>query len=79
MLLTQVSGLFLTRIQDVVIGRYISVAAVGSYRIAWRMIELISQATIQPIVTVSSVTGTSARTTRSGSTMRSSHGGLVPF
>jgi len=56
MLLTQVSGLFLTRIQDVVIGRYISVAAVGSYRIAWRMIELISQATIQPIVTVSFVT-----------------------
>jgi O-antigen/teichoic acid export membrane protein len=56
MLLTQVSGLFLTRIQDVVIGRYISVAAVGSYRIAWRMIELIAQATIQPIVTVSFVT-----------------------
>ena len=56
MMLTQVLGLLLTRIQDVVIGRYISVAAVGTYRIAWRMIDLIAQTTIQPMVGVSFVT-----------------------
>ncbi len=56
MMLTQMLGLLLTRIQDVVIGRYISVAAVGTYRIAWRMIDLIAQTTIQPMVGVSFVT-----------------------
>lgn len=56
MMLTQVLGLLLTRIQDVVIGRYISVAAVGTYRVAWRMIDLIAQTTIQPMVGVSFVT-----------------------
>jgi hypothetical protein len=39
----QVLGLQLTRIQDVVIGRYISAAAVGTYRIAWHRIALIAQ------------------------------------
>jgi O-antigen/teichoic acid export membrane protein len=56
MMLTQVLGMLLTRIQDIVIGRYISVAAVGTYRIAWRMIDLIAQTTIQPLVGVSFVT-----------------------
>ena len=56
MMLTQVLGLLLTRIQDIVIGRYISLAAVGTYRIAWRMIDLIAQTTIQPMVGVSFVT-----------------------
>lgn len=56
MMLTQLLGVLLTRIQDIVIGRYISVAAVGTYRIAWRMIDLISQTTIQPMVGVSFVT-----------------------
>jgi O-antigen/teichoic acid export membrane protein len=56
MMLTQVLGILLTRIQDVVIGRYISVAAVGTYRVAWRMIDLIAQTTIQPMVGVSFVT-----------------------
>lgn len=56
MTLTQVMGLLLTRIQDIVIGTFISVAAVGSYRIAWRMIDLIAQMTVHPIVSVSYVT-----------------------
>ncbi len=56
MMLTQILGLLLTRMQDLVIGRFISVAAVGNYRIAWRMIDLIAQTTIQPLVGVSFVT-----------------------
>ncbi len=56
MMLTQILGLLLTRIQDVVIGRYISAAAVGTYRIAWRMIDMITQTTVQPMVVVSFVT-----------------------
>jgi hypothetical protein len=42
MTLTQVMGLLLTRVQDVVIGRCISVAAVDTYLIGWRMIDLIA-------------------------------------
>jgi O-antigen/teichoic acid export membrane protein len=56
MMLTQILGLMLTRVQDLVIARFISVSAVGSYRIAWRMIDLILQTTLQPIVSVSFVT-----------------------
>jgi O-antigen/teichoic acid export membrane protein len=56
MMLTQILGLLLTRIQDMVIGRYISAAAVGTYRIAWRMIDMIAQTTVQPMVGVSFVT-----------------------
>ena len=56
MMLTQILGLMLTRVQDLVIGRFMSVAAVGSYRIGWRMIDLIMQTTLQPIVSVSFVT-----------------------
>lgn len=55
MMMTQLAGLLLSRIQDIVIGRYISVSAVGNYRIAWRIIDLIAQTTIQPIVSVSFV------------------------
>ena len=56
MLLTQLAGTLITRIQDVVIGRYISVDAVGTYRVAWRMIDLIAQTTVQPVVSVAFVT-----------------------
>lgn len=48
----QVLGLQLTRIQDVVIGRYISAAAVGTYRIAWHRIALIAQICVS-VVTLS--------------------------
>lgn len=56
MMLTQLLSLLLSRTQDIVIGRYISAAAVGSYRVAWRVIDLISQVTLQPMVGVSFVT-----------------------
>ena len=56
MMLTRLLGVLLVRIQDVVIGRCISVTAVGTWRIAWRMIDLIAQTTIQPVVGVSFVT-----------------------
>ena len=56
MMLNQILGLLLTRIQDMVIGRYISAAAVGTYRISWRMIDMITQTTVQPMVGVSFVT-----------------------
>jgi O-antigen/teichoic acid export membrane protein len=56
MMMTQILGLLLTRIQDMVIGRYLSAAAVGTYRIAWRMIDMITQTTVQPMVGVSFVT-----------------------
>jgi O-antigen/teichoic acid export membrane protein len=55
-MLVQLMGVLQLRVQDVVIGRYISVPAVGSYRIAWRMIDLIAQMTVQPIVSVSFIT-----------------------
>lgn len=56
MMLTQLLNVLLVRIQDVVIGRCISVTAVGTWRVAWRMIDLIGQTTIHPVVGVSFVT-----------------------
>lgn len=55
-LLSQLLRFFLVRIQDLIIGRYINAGAVATYRIAWRCVDLISQATLVPIVSVSVVT-----------------------
>jgi O-antigen/teichoic acid export membrane protein len=43
----------LVRLQDLVVGRMIGVAAVGVYRTAWRTVDLISQAAILPFSQVS--------------------------
>lgn len=45
---TQLIFLGLTRAQDVIVGATIGAAAVGIYRIAWRMTELITIGAIQP-------------------------------
>lgn len=50
--LTQIIFLFLTRIQDVVVGATIGAGAVGIYRTAWRMTELITMGAIQPFTQV---------------------------
>ncbi len=42
----------LARIPDFFIGRTIGVAAVGTYRIAWRLIELIGQMFLQPLASL---------------------------
>jgi O-antigen/teichoic acid export membrane protein len=52
LLLAQAQG----RVQDLIIGIGISAAALGTYRIAWRMLELISQLTVYPVMSVSLVT-----------------------
>ena len=51
-MISQLTFFALVRVQDVVIGRVIGAGAVGIYRTAWRMIELISVGTIQPFSTV---------------------------
>lgn len=51
--LAQVISLFLVRMQDLIIGATIGAAAVGIYRSAWRMTELIANGAIQPFSTVS--------------------------
>lgn len=56
MMLTQLLFALLVRAQDLIIGTFLTAAAVGTYRIAWRMLELITQATLFPITTVSNVT-----------------------
>jgi len=56
MMFAQLMALLQIRVQDLVIGRFISVSAVGGYRVAWRLIDLLSQMTVQPIVSVSFVT-----------------------
>jgi O-antigen/teichoic acid export membrane protein len=43
----------LVRLQDLVVGRMIGVAAVGVYRTAWRTVDLISQAAVLPFSQVS--------------------------
>lgn len=52
MLLTQLMFLLLIRVQDVIIGKMIGSAAVGIYRTAWKMTEVIAQGTIVPFSTV---------------------------
>jgi O-antigen/teichoic acid export membrane protein len=56
MMLVQLMFVLQMRIQDVVIGRFISVPAVGTFRIAWRTFDLITQMTVNPIVGVSFIT-----------------------
>ncbi len=53
MTLTQVLFVALVRVQDVIIGRTIGIAAVGVYRTAWRTVELIAQGMIMPFSQVS--------------------------
>ncbi|WP_374310924.1 lipopolysaccharide biosynthesis protein [Dongia sp.] len=52
MAFAQVIFLFLVRIQDLIIGATIGAAAVGIYRTAWRMTELVTNGAIQPFTTV---------------------------
>ena len=54
--ISQVSYLLLARAPEIIIGRFIGAAAVGGYRVAWRCVDLIAQATVQPISNVSLVT-----------------------
>lgn len=56
MVLTQILFLLLLRSPDVLIGAVLGATAVGTYRIAWRIFELIIQSTLFPITTVSIVT-----------------------
>ena len=48
MTVTQILFVALVRVQDVIIGRTIGIAAVGVYRTAWRTVELIAQGMIMP-------------------------------
>ena len=48
--------MMLARVQDVIIGAFLNTAAVGVYRVAWRILELISQLTVHPVMTVSLIT-----------------------
>ncbi|WP_374651115.1 lipopolysaccharide biosynthesis protein [Dongia sp.] len=50
--ITQIIFLFLTRVQDLVVGATIGAVAVGIYRTAWRMTELITNGAIQPFTQV---------------------------
>jgi O-antigen/teichoic acid export membrane protein len=52
MAFAQMVFLFLVRIQDLIIGATIGAAAVGIYRTAWRMTELVTNGAIQPFTTV---------------------------
>jgi O-antigen/teichoic acid export membrane protein len=53
MTVTSLLYTMLVRLQDLVVGRMIGVAAVGVYRTAWRTVDLISQAAILPFSQVS--------------------------
>jgi len=53
MTVTSLLFTLLVRLQDLVVGRMIGVAAVGVYRTAWRTVDLISQAAILPFSQVS--------------------------
>jgi O-antigen/teichoic acid export membrane protein len=50
---SQLVILFISRAQDVIISRVLGASAVGSYRTAWKSVELIAQGTIMPFSTVS--------------------------
>lgn len=52
---TQLVWMMLVRVQDLFIGSFYGPAAVGIYRIAWRMIELIANMLLGPIGSVSLV------------------------
>lgn len=53
---TQLIWMLLVRMQDLFIGSFLGPAAVGVYRIAWRVIELIANMLLGPIGNVSLVT-----------------------
>ena len=53
---TQLIWMLLVRMQDLFIGSFFGPAAVGVYRIAWRVIELIANMLLGPISSVSLVT-----------------------
>jgi len=55
-MITQVLWLLIVRVQDIFIGRALGAAAVGNYRLAWRMMELIGQAIAQPMGSVALIT-----------------------
>lgn len=56
MVLTQLMWMMLVRVQDIFISRWYGPTAVGAYRIAWRLIELLGQSVLAPIGQVSLVT-----------------------
>lgn len=56
MTITQVFWVLLVRVPELFIGRILGTEAVGHYRIAWRLIDLVGQAVLAPISSVSLVT-----------------------
>jgi O-antigen/teichoic acid export membrane protein len=56
LVVTQLMWMLLARVQDIFISRWYGPVEVGRYRIAWRLIELIGQAVLSPIGSVSLVT-----------------------
>lgn len=56
MVATRLLWMLLVRIQDIFIARWYDATAVGTYRIAWRLIELMGQAVLGPLGGVSMVT-----------------------
>src|ERR1700749_1889730 len=55
-MVTRLTWLLLVRVQDIFIARSLGAPAVGSYRVAWRVIELIGQSVVQPIANVALAT-----------------------
>jgi O-antigen/teichoic acid export membrane protein len=55
-MLTRVLWLLLSRVPELFIGRALGAAAVGEYRVAWRLIELIGQTVLQPMGNVAFTT-----------------------
>ncbi len=56
LVVSQILWMMLARVQDIFISRWFGPTEVGRYRIAWRLIELISQAVLSPIGSVALVT-----------------------
>lgn len=55
-MVTRIIWFLLVRVQDLFIGSALGATAVGNYRVAWRMVDLISQAITQPMGSVALVT-----------------------
>jgi O-antigen/teichoic acid export membrane protein len=51
-MLSQVLLMIMMRSQDIIIGRVLSVSAVGIYRLGWRAIDLLIQVCVAPIATI---------------------------
>lgn len=56
MVLTQLMWTILVRVPDLFIGRTLGPAAVGVYRVGWRLVELIGQSLMAPLSNVSLIT-----------------------